>query len=406
MNLSESFLTALDSLLANKLRAVLTMLGVIIGVAAVIALMAIGNGLSESITGEIQAFGTNLLTISTDGENSGGYPALSNADVEALADPLNTPAVSAVAATVSGMQEVVFGGNASQTTVAGITANYLAMNNLAEFQSGDGLTQQDLDTRVRVAVLGSDAAADLFNDGNYPVGQSVKINGVSYEVVGVLEPSGSGFNNTDGNVFIPLTTAQSRLYSERTRDGQKSVTLITAQAVSEADTDTAIGQITETLRRQHNIVYAADDDFSIFSQSDLLETFDTITAALTAFLGAIAGISLVVGGIGIMNIMLVSVTERTREIGIRKAVGALKRDILAQFLLESVLLSVLGGFLGITLGYLVSRVSSNLMDFEAIVDTGTVLMATGFATAVGLVFGIYPAWRAADLRPIEALRYE
>ncbi|MCB9419091.1 MAG: ABC transporter permease [Ardenticatenaceae bacterium] len=405
MNLSESFLTALDSLLANKLRAVLTMLGVIIGVAAVIALMSIGNGVSNSITSEIQSFGTNLLTISTDTDNSNGYPALSMSDVEALSDPLNAPALSAVAATVQGGQEVVNGSNSIQTTVSGVTANYLSVNNLDEMQSGDGFTQNDIDTKARVAILGSQAATDLF-DGGYPVGQSVKISGVSYQVIGVLAESGSGFTNTDSNIFVPITTAHSRLYTDRTRQGEKAVTLITAQAANESETDTAIEQITETLRRQHDIVYAADDDFSIFSQADLLSTFDTITATLTAFLGAIAGISLVVGGIGIMNIMLVSVTERTREIGIRKAVGAMKRDILAQFLLESVLLSVLGGVLGIVLGWLISRVSGNLLDFETIVDGGTVMLATGFATAVGLIFGIYPAWRAADLRPIEALRYE
>jgi len=405
MNLSESFLTAIDSLLANKMRAVLTMLGVIIGVAAVISLMSIGNGLNASITSEIQSIGTNLLTISTDPDNSDGYPTLSMSDVEALSDSLNAPALSAVAATVQGSQEVVNGGNSKQATVSGITANYLFVNNSDEFESGDGITQGDVDTNARVAILGYEAATDLFEE-EYPVGQSVKINGVSYEVIGILAESGSGFGNSDGNVYVPITTAQSRLYTNRTRDGEKAVSTISAMAVNEEMTDAAIEQITETLRRQHDIIYAADDDFSIFSQADLLSTFDTITAALTAFLGAIAGISLVVGGIGIMNIMLVSVTERTREIGIRKAVGAMKRDILAQFLLESVLLSILGGFLGIVLGWLVSRVASNLMDFQTVVDAGTVMMATGFATAVGLIFGIYPAWRAADLRPIEALRYE
>lgn len=405
MNVSESFLTALDSLLANKMRAILTMLGVIIGVAAVIALMSIGNGVSNSITSEIQSFGTNLLTISTDSDNSDGYPALSLSDVAALSDPLNAPALSAVTASVQGGQEVVNGSNSIQTTVSGVTANYLSVNNLDEMQSGDGFTLNDVNTKARVVVLGSEAANDLFEE-EYPIGQSVKISGVSYEVIGVLAESGSGFANTDSNIFVPITTAHSRLYSDRTRQGEKAVTLITAQAADENETDAAIEQITETLRRQHDIVYAADDDFSIFSQADLLSTFDTITATLTAFLGAIAGISLVVGGIGIMNIMLVSVTERTREIGIRKAVGAMKRDILVQFLLESVLLSVLGGLLGIVLGWLISRVSGNLLEFETIVDGGTVLLATGFATAVGLIFGIYPAWRAADLRPIEALRYE
>jgi putative ABC transport system permease protein len=405
MDITESFFTALDSLMANKLRAVLTMLGVIIGVAAVIALMGIGNGVNESITGEIQSIGTNLIQISTDFDNSDGYPSLSLADVEALSDPLNAPALAKVSAVIQGTQEVVYGGRSSRTTVAGVTANYLEVNNLSEFQSGDGLTEQDIETNARVAVLGFDAAADLFED-EYPIGKAVKISGVSYEVVGVLAESGSGFTNNGGNVYVPVTTAQSRLYTQRGRTGEKIVTAITAEAASEDLSDAAVEQITETLRRQHNITYASEDDFTILSQSDLLETFDVITGTLTAFLGAIAGISLVVGGIGIMNIMLVSVTERTREIGIRKAVGALKRDILVQFLLESVVLSVLGGLIGIFLGWLISQAAGSLLDLEAVIDAGTVLMATSFAAVVGLIFGIYPAWRAAGLQPIEALRYE
>jgi len=405
MNLSESFITALDSLMANKLRAILTMLGVIIGVAAVIALMSIGNGVSESITGEIESIGTNLIVVSTDTDNSGGYQALSMADVEALENPLRAPDISQVAATVQGNQEVVHAGKSVQTAVSGVTANYLLVNNLDEFQSGDGLTQNDMETAARVTVLGSDAAYDLFGE-SYPVGESVKISGVSYEVVGVLAPSGSGFTSNDGNVYVPLTTAQSRLSNQRTRSGEKAVSTIRVQAASTEQTDAALAQITEILRDEHGISYASDDDFSLFSQSDLLSTFDTITATLTAFLGAVAGISLVVGGIGIMNIMLVSVTERTREIGIRKAVGALKRNILVQFLLESVLLSAIGGFLGLALGWLTSMVMGQLLDLSTVVDLGTVLIATGFAAGVGLIFGIYPAWRAADAHPIEALRYE
>jgi putative ABC transport system permease protein len=405
MNVTESFLTAIDSLMANKLRAVLTMLGVIIGVAAVIALMAIGNGVNESITGEIQSIGTNLINISTDADNSDGYQALSISDLEALRDRLNAPALAQVSASIQGTQEVVYNGRSSRITVSGVTENYLAVNNLNEFQAGDGLNGQDLETNARVAVIGYGTATDLF-ENEYPIGKFVKINGVSYEVVGVLIESGGGFTNNDDAAYVPLTTAQSRLYPIRTRSGEKAVTAITAEAASEEQTDAAIEQITETLRRQHNITYAADDDFSIFSQSDLLETFDVITGTLTAFLGAIAGISLMVGGIGIMNIMLVSVTERTREIGIRKAVGALKRDILAQFLLESVLLSILGGLNGVTIGWLISQGAGSLLDLEAVVDTGTVLLATTFAAVVGLIFGIYPAWRAAGLQPIEALRYE
>jgi putative ABC transport system permease protein len=405
MNLSESFLTALDSLMANKLRALLTMLGVIIGVAAVISLMSLGNGVNSFITGEIQSFGTNLLSISTDPDNSDGYPVLSMADVEALLDPLNAPDLNEVTATVEGNLEVIFGGNSSRTLVAGVTANYLLVNNLDEFQSGDGLTQQDVDTSARVVVIGSELAEDLFEE-QYPIGQPIKISGVSYEVVGVLEPSGSGFSMTDGNVYMPLTTAHSRLFTDRTRSGEKALTRIIAQSASEEQTDAATEQITETLRDQHGIIYAADDDFTIFSQSDLLDTFDTVTATLTTFLGAIAGISLVVGGIGIMNIMLVSVTERTREIGIRKAIGALKRDILTQFLLEAILLSVVGGLIGIALGWTISTAAGRALDIVTVVSLSNVLLATGFATAVGVIFGLYPAWRAANLRPIEALRYE
>ncbi len=405
MNLSESFLTALDSLSANKLRAALTMLGVIIGVAAVIALMSIGNGVNSFITGEIQSIGTNLLVIFTDQDNSGGYPALSLSDVAALSDPINAPALDEVAAAVEGIQEVIYGSKSSRTTVSGVTANYLSVNNLNEFQSGDGLTETDIDTTARVAVLGAEVAKDLFGE-IFPVGESVKINGVSYRVVGVLVESGSGFSNNDSNVYVPVSTAHSRLFAGRTRSGEKAINTIIAQAKSEGETDAAIEQITETLRRQHGIIYATDDDFTILSQSDLLETFDTVTATLTAFLGAVAGISLVVGGIGIMNIMLVSVTERTREIGIRKAIGALKRDILVQFLLESITLSVLGGIIGITLGWLISRAASRALDIITVVNLSNVVLATGFATAVGVIFGLYPAWRAANLRPIEALRYE
>jgi putative ABC transport system permease protein len=405
MNISESFLTALDSLFANKLRSLLTMLGVIIGVAAVIALLAIGNGVSRSITNEITAIGTNLIVITTDFDNSGGYQALSLADVEALSDPLRAPALGQVAAVVQGSQEVIAGSNSYRTTVSGATANYFPVNNLTDFQSGDGLTAQDLELGARVVVLGSEAADNLFPE-EYPIGKLIRINGVGYEVVGVLTSSGSGFTSADNNIFMPLTTAQSRLYTERTRQGQRAVNSITAQAASTEQTEEAVEQITAVLRQEHNISYAAEDDFTLLSQSDLLATFDIITGTLTAFLGAIAGISLVVGGIGIMNIMLVSVTERTREIGIRKAVGALKRDILTQFLLESVLLSLLGGALGILLGWLISLGAGALLELETVVELSTVLLATGFATAVGVIFGIYPAWQAAGLRPIEALRYE
>ena len=406
MDLRESFITALDAILANRMRSILTMLGVIIGVASVIALMAIGNGFSQDITGEITSIGTNLVSVFTDFDNSGGYPALSMDDVDALSNPLNVPAVTEVSAVVQGNQTVVAGGESMATTVSGATANYLAMNNLDSFQLGDGLNQNDVDTSARVAVLGAGVASDLFGS-EFPIGDQVRINGVSYEVIGVLEESGGGLaGNTDDSVFVPITTAQSRLFTDRTRQGEKIVSTITAQAAGPEAVDAAINQITATLRDQHNIIYGDEDDFTIFDQSSLLDTVNTVIGSLTAFLGAIAAISLLVGGIGIMNIMLVSVTERTREIGIRKAIGALRRDILIQFILESMVLSLLGGAIGILLGWGISMLAGMVFDLTMAVDLGTIALSASFAAAVGLIFGIYPAWRASNLRPIEALRYE
>jgi putative ABC transport system permease protein len=407
MDLTESILTAFDSLTTHKLRAILTMLGVIIGVAAVIALLSIGNGVSTAIEEQIQGFGSNLITIITDRDNSGGYPVLSVSDVEALGDPYYAPAITDVVAQVQGTQQVVYRGRDARVTVSGVTANFFAVRNMV-VELGNGLTQGDVDTSARVAVLGSDIAEELFPDGEYPIGNRVRIQGVQYEVVGVLESKGSvGAFSEDEYVYLPLSTAQSRLYPRRTRSGERAVDFVYAEAESEQAMDDATQQIKDLLRERHDIAYQAEDDFRVVSQTDILDAFNTITSAMTLFLGAIAGISLVVGGIGIMNIMLVSVTERTREIGIRKAVGALKRDILLQFLIESLTLSLIGGLLGILLGALASTLIGGLSeDLTPVVRIGTVFLASGFAAAVGLVFGIYPAWRAASLHPIEALRYE
>ena len=407
MNLSESFLTALDSLVANKLRSALTMLGVIIGVAAVIALMSLGNGFSTFISSEIQSIGTNLIYILPDTENSNGQPTLTLRDVNALTEPGRATAVQDATANIQGRQEVIYAGRNMFTTVNGVMANYFELNNLTELQAGNLLTQTDLDTRGRVAVLGSEAAEDLFGE-EFAIGRSIRINGIGYEVVGVLTERGGGpGGSTDDVVYVPLSTAQERLFSSRTRSGERAVSTIIAQAVNEDLATEAAEQIKAVLREEHNIAYAADDDFQILSQNDLLDTFSVITGTLTLFLGSIAGISLLVGGIGIMNIMLVSVTERTREIGIRKSVGALKRDILMQFLIESLFLSLIGGIIGIGLGIVMSQLAGNFLgNVTPVVDLFTVILATTFSAGVGLVFGIYPAWRASNLQPIEALRYE
>lgn len=406
MNLTESFLTALDSLRANTLRSVLTMLGVIIGVGAVIGLVSIGNGVQQSVTADFEALGSNLLTIFTDRDNSGGYPSLTLGDVDALADPLNAPSIAEVAASINRQELITWGNGEYNTGVVGVTANYLVVNNLTEFLAGDGLYQPDIDTAARVAVIGQEVASELFGE-EFPVGQEIKIGDISYEVVGVLEEQGQApGSNPDETVYIPITTAQQRLGVERTRRGEKAVDTITAVAANDEVIDAATEELTEVLRERHDIIFADEDDFRILSNASILDTIGNVLGLLTVFLGAIAGISLVVGGIGIMNIMLVSVTERTREIGIRKAIGALKRDILTQFLLESIVLSLVGGGIGIGLGYLISFLAARFGDIPTFVSPQSIGLATGISITIGVVFGIFPAWRAASLRPIEALRYE
>jgi putative ABC transport system permease protein len=405
MDLRESLSTALGSLMNNKMRAILTMLGVIIGVGAVIALLSLGEGVEASITDQIQGLGANLLIITTDQENSGGYSALSTEDLEAMADPFYAPAVSTVAAEVQGPQQVVYDGEDTRVTVSGVTANYFEVRNL-DIALGVTLSEEDVEDKARVAVLGANVVEDLFPADELPIGQSVRIAGSKYEVVGTLEEEG-GMMGLDDQVFVPLTTAQSRLYTDRTRNGEMAVSIIFAQAVDQERIDAAIEQIEDLLRERHDIAYQADDDFQIINQADILDMASSVTGILTLFLGAIAGISLLVGGIGIMNIMLVSVTERTREIGIRKAIGALKRDILIQFLIESLSICVLGGLVGIGLGIGGATLISGLIaDLTAVVTASSVAMSFGFAVAVGVIFGLYPAWRAASLRPIDALRYE
>jgi putative ABC transport system permease protein len=406
MSLYESLRTAATGLTTNKMRAALTMLGIIIGVASVVALLSIGEGVEASITGQIQGLGANLVFITADQPEDATAPAyVTTADAAALEDPFSVPAVVAVAPAMQRQLRVTHGDQATNLTVSGTNGQYDNVRSV-DLALGDFLTEADLDDQARVAVLGWGAYIDLFDEGDFPLGQTIAIDGVRFEVVGVVEEQG-GFGNDDDTVYVPLTTAQARFFPQRTLSGERPVAAIYASVMDDTQVEAAVEQIEDVLRERHDLVPGDVDDFAVTSQQEILDFANQITGIMTLFLGAIAGISLLVGGIGIMNIMLVSVTERTREVGIRKAVGATKRDILLQFLLEAIVLSFVGGVVGIGLGILGANGVSNLSpDFATKVTVETLTLAAGVASAVGLVFGVYPAMRAANLRPIDALRYE
>jgi putative ABC transport system permease protein len=414
MNLSESLRISLRALGANKMRAVLTMLGIIIGVGAVIALMSVGEGVESFVTGQFQGLGSNLVFVVPgaleDNPDRKPRPAnLTYEDAQAIADPLRVQGVVDVAPAVSHTRLVVHGKKETYTSITGVTPSYQSVRNFY-VELGEFITQEAMNGRSRVAVLGRSVADRLFLDGAFPIGQQIRIGNIPFRVVGVMEEKGrSAFNNEDDVIFVPLSTALSRLFPNRDQHGDYRISMAYVQAVDDQEEtlNAVMAQIEELLRLRHRISFADDDDFTVFSQADVVSIAQDVTQVLTIFLGAIAAISLLVGGIGIMNIMLVSVTERTREIGIRKAVGAKRRDILVQFLIEAMVLSLVGGFIGMGLGFVGSRVIAGLTDnIEPVITLQMVLLATGFAAAVGLFFGIYPATRAASLNPIDALRYE
>lgn len=409
MNVLQTILEALQSLTANKMRSGLTVLGIVIGVAAVIAMMAIGAGVQNSITGQIQGIGTNLIFISSGNRQQDvrNPKPLTLADADALADPLAAPSIAAVAPTLSGSLDVTNGKESSRISITGVTPAYASVTN-ETVTEGEFITEDYLLARSAVAVIGPDTADKLFGSKEGVTGETVRIAGQPFRVIGVLKSKGgSGFGNQDDRIIIPLTTAQSRLFQRSVRD---SVDTIQAEAVDSESVSSATEEISQILRTRHRTAVGVDD-FTLFTQSSILSTAQSITGVLTVFLGGIAAISLLVGGIGIMNIMLVSVTERTREIGLRKAIGARKRDILIQFLTESVLLSLLGGFIGILLAWLITLgikavAAASGTPLEPSISISAILLATLFSSAVGLLFGIYPANRAASLQPVEALRYE
>jgi len=407
--LLQNILEALDSLASNKLRSALTVLGIVIGVGAVIAIVAIGNGAQNSITGSISSIGTNLLFIIPGGGRDVRNPKpLTLEDATALKDLSTAPDVIDAQPMISSRATVSYGGESTATTISAVMTGYDLMRSLSVTE-GEFITNDQVLGRAAVAVLGPTTADNLLGGHDGVTGQTIRISGQPFRVVGVLKAQGgSGFQNPDDQIIVPLTTAQSRLISRRAVPN--SVDMILVQAASADLVTAAKDEVSTILRARHQSAIGADD-FTIFTQQNFLDIAGTITGVFTIFLGGIAGISLLVGGIGIMNIMLVSVTERTREIGLRKAVGARKIDIMIQFLTESLLLSLAGGFIGILLGWglsiLVGIIArSQNANLSPAVSLDAILLATLFSAAVGLFFGLYPAKRAADLEPVEALRYE
>jgi len=408
MNVAQAILEALESLSANKMRSGLTILGIVIGVAAVIAMLAVGAGAQETITGSISGIGSNLLFIFSGNftEEVRNAKPLNMGDVEALKDEFLAPDIEAVAPAIQGSAEITYSGERTNTQITGITADYQQVRNYALIE-GEFINDEHLLGRASVALIGPEVADSLFDRREGIVGETIRIEGQPFRVIGVLaSKGGSAFGSEDNVILVPLSTAQTRLL-RRSRD---QIDLILVQAVSAESVTRASEQATQILRERHRISLG-EDDFTVFSQQDFVATAQTITGVLTIFLGGVAAISLLVGGIGIMNIMLVSVTERTREIGLRKALGARRRDILVQFLSESSLLSLIGGLIGIGFGWLIAYIvgqvaAANNTPFNPVVGIDAILLATIFSTAVGLFFGLYPANRAASLEPVEALRYE
>jgi putative ABC transport system permease protein len=406
MSLLSSFIEAIESLSANKLRSGLTMLGIVIGVAAVVAMLGIGNGTQASITSQIESIGTNLLYVTSGGEASNPEP-LTLKDAEAIADPKLAPSVAYVAPVLQGQVQVSIPGTSANTSLLGVSPEFFKLQN-AGLAEGTLISQAQVENFSSVVLLGSDVAETLFDRITNLVGERVRINDQVFKVSGILEQQGgTGFGNNDNRILAPLSTVQVRLLR---RAGADQVDMIYVQAKSAEQVPSATDEVSQILRSRHRSTLG-EDDFDILSTQAFLDTASAITGTMTVFLGGIAAISLLVGGIGIMNIMLVTVVERTREIGLRKAMGARKLDILFQFLVESSMLSLSGGIIGVALGYGIATLIGKIASFggnpiQPIVDPTSVLMATLFSAVVGLFFGLYPANRAAKLEPVEALRSE
>ena len=411
MNLWESFISSWQVLYNNKMRSSLTILGIVIGVSAVVFLVSFGRGHEANITGIFESMGANAIYITSASSMtqgmSGATGSITLEDAEALANPNRAPSVAMVAPMSEKMTKVVYGNENSTIDIMGATPD-IAQVISYPVAEGEFISEQDVKRGARVAVLGSKTATDLFKTEN-PLGKTVRISGTQFEVIGVLEKKGGFIGSADDFIIIPLTTMQSRLLGETTARG-RPIQTIAVKAMSTDQIETAKEEVTSILRQRHNIRAGEDDDFTIIDMQEILSSMREVLGIMQVFLGSVGAISLLVGGIGIMNIMLVSVTERTREIGIRKAVGAKRRDILRQFLVESAMLSLTGGIIGLTIAALgtwaVSGVKLGPYPVKAPMSADIVIIAIMVAIVVGLASGIYPAYRAAKLDPIESLRHE
>lgn len=407
MEPKEIITEALGTLTINKLRTGLAVLGIIIGIGSVIALISLGQSSQKSIENQIQSLGSNILTVQPGSLNSGavrgavgGITTLTLADAEAIRTSTTLSTISRVSPEYTKRSQVIAGRNNTNTQIIGVEPVYADIHKLT-VSSGVFITDANVSSLSKIAVLGPQAATDLFGDGVAPVGQTLRINGQTLTVVGVTaSKGGSGFNNPDDSIYVPLSTAQKILF------GASNLTSVAVEAKSADVMTDAQNEIGYFLLARHKLSSPSDADFMIMSQNDILNTVSQVTGTFTTLLGGIAAISLLVGGIGIMNIMLVTVTERTREIGLRKALGAKKKIIITQFLAEAILLTIIGGIVGMLLGIVISYGVTKVMNLPFTVSPFSIGLALGVSGGIGILFGWYPARKASNLQPIEALRYE